>query len=121
MPQITIDISDELASRLEPLHEKLPQLLNQLPERVDRSELLDVQSSLPQAYIEVLDFLVQSPTPAEIISFKISPQCQKRLENLLEKNREGILTTEEMAELDIYQQLEDLMILLKARACDRME
>ncbi|WP_013325774.1 hypothetical protein [Gloeothece verrucosa] len=36
MAELTIQISDELASRLEPLRERLPQLLAQLLETTDR-------------------------------------------------------------------------------------
>ncbi|WP_013325778.1 hypothetical protein [Gloeothece verrucosa] len=67
-------------------------------------------------YAEVLDFLLHSPTKNEIIAFKVSPQAQERLRTLLEKNRESALTPLETAELDTYQQLEHLMILLKAHA-----
>jgi hypothetical protein len=35
---------------------------------------------------------------------------------LLDKNRESTLNPMEIAELDVYEQLEHLMILLKARA-----
>jgi len=35
---------------------------------------------------------------------------------LLDKNREGTLTEIEAAELDLYEQLEHMMILLKAKA-----
>ena len=38
------------------------------------------------------------------------------MEELLDKNREEILTEAESAELDIYQLVHNVMILLKARA-----
>lgn len=41
-----------------------------------------------------------------------------RLEELLDKNREEGLTEEEEEELDVYEQVDHLMILLKARAVD---
>jgi len=40
---------------------------------------------------------------------------QARLRSLLEKNREATLSETEIAELDLYEQLAQLMILLKAR------
>ena len=61
-----------------------------------------------------MDFLIKQPTPEEIANFKVSPQAQTRLQNLLEKNRAGTITVEENSELDIYEQLDQLMILLKA-------
>jgi hypothetical protein len=122
MAELTIQIPDELATRLEPLRECLPELLAQLLETVSRGvsegspERADSSAKMPPVYAEVLDFLLKRPTPQEIAAFKVSPQAQERLRALLEKNREAALTDEETAELDVYEQLEHLMILLKARA-----
>jgi hypothetical protein len=68
------------------------------------------------AYVEVLDFLVAGPGPREILAFKVSPATQNRLGDLLEKNREEELTDLEQAELDAFEQIEHVMVLLKARA-----
>jgi hypothetical protein len=43
--------------------------------------------------------------------FKVSPAAQARIRDLLEKNREATLNTNEVAELDLYEQLEHTMIL----------
>ena len=121
MAQLTLQIPDELATRLEPLRELLPELLAQLLETVSKgvsgesTEMADLTTKMPPVYAEVLDFLIKSPTPQEIAAFKVSPQAQEHLRALLEKNREAVLTEGEMAELDVYEQLEHLMILLKAR------
>lgn len=115
MAKLTIQISDELASRLEPLGERLPQLLAQLLETTDKRAEVPVTGTT-SVYTEVLDFLIKRPTKSEIIAFKVSPQAQERLRTLLEKNRESALTSEETAELDVYEQLEHLMMLLKAHA-----
>ncbi|NER23627.1 MAG: hypothetical protein F6J96_23580 [Symploca sp. SIO1C2] len=121
MAQLTIQISDELAQRLEPLHHRLPELLWQLLDLVNlpttseptvKTEATDI----PAVYQEVIDFLIQSPTPEDILAFKVSPQAQIRLETLLDKNRSAEISPMELAELDIYEQLEHMMILLKARA-----
>ena len=121
MAELTIQISDELAQRLEPLQNRLPELLWRLLDVVNlpttseptvKTEIADI----PAVYQEVIDFLIKRPTPEEIIAFKVSPQAQTRLEELLEKNRSAIISPMELAELDVYEQLEHLMILLKARA-----
>jgi hypothetical protein len=65
---------------------------------------------------EMFDFLATRPTLGELIAYKISPVAQLRLEELLEKNRESQLTNGETAELDTFQAINHLMILLKARA-----
>jgi hypothetical protein len=130
MAELTIQIPDELAQRLEPLRSRLPELLGQLLDATNPSSAsLAVPSELrsaltatanlqeiPKAYLEVLDFLVTRPTPQDILAFKVSPEAQERLSSLLDKNRENTLTDSEVAELDVYEQLEHLMILMKARA-----
>jgi hypothetical protein len=118
MAELTIQISDELAARLEPLRNRLPELLNQLlgtesPSSV--SPTINLQDA-PQAYLEVLDFLMTRPTPQEIAKFKVLPVVQERLRSLLDKNREGTLTDTEVAELDVYEQVDHLMIVMKTRA-----
>jgi hypothetical protein len=121
MAELTIQILDELAERLEPLRHRLPELLSQLLNSTDSSpaSLIEATASLPEmprAYLEVLDFLTTQPSPQDILAFKVSPQTQERLSVLLHKNKENTLTEAEANELDAYEQLEHLMILLKARA-----
>ncbi|MBD1834246.1 hypothetical protein H6F61_16475 [Cyanobacteria bacterium FACHB-472] len=118
MAELTIQIPDELAERLEPIRSRLPELLTQLLETTNppASVQLDTVATppdIPAVYTEVLDFLIKRPTPQEIAAFKVSSHAQSRLQTLLEKNRFSRLIE---AELDVYEQLENLMILLKARA-----
>ncbi|MGH9835768.1 MAG: hypothetical protein ACREBD_17495 [Blastocatellia bacterium] len=67
-------------------------------------------------YQEIINFLAASPTLEQVVDFKISEAAQERLEDLLDKNREGELTEEERTELDRYFQYRHVMILLKASA-----
>lgn len=118
---LTIQIPDELAQRLEPFRDRLPELLSQLLDSANpASASLAIATAnlqdIPQAYLEVLDFLITHPTPQDIATFKVSLKAQERLRSLLDKNREGILTDAEVAELDVYEQLEHWMILMKACA-----
>ena len=121
MAELTIQIPDELAQLLEPWQNRLPELLWQLldvaslPTNYQRTVLAET-TDITAVYQEVLDFLIKRPTPEEIITFKVSTQTQTRLQALLEKNRSAILSPMELAELDVYEQLEHMMILLKARA-----
>jgi len=121
MATITLQIPDELAQRLEPLQNRLPELLWQLLELTKKpttieQEITTHSGDIPTVYQEVLDFLIESPIPQDIVNFKVSQQAQTRLQTLLDKNRESTLNPMEIAELDVYEQLEHLMILLKARA-----
>lgn len=121
MAELTIQVSDELAHRLEPLRNRLPELLSQILDSANPSVApLAIATAnleeIPLVYIEVLDFLVTRPTSQEIVAFKVSSEVQDRLRLLLDKNREGTLTASESAELDVYEQLDHLMVLMKARA-----
>ncbi|MEL7245783.1 MAG: hypothetical protein AAGM40_26135 [Cyanobacteria bacterium J06573_2] len=126
MAELTIQVSDELAQRLEPLQNRLPELLWQLldvanlPTNISKTVQTE-PTDIPLVYQEVLDLLIKRPTPEEIIAFKVSPQAQSRLEELFERNRSATLNSMELAELDVYEQLEHMMILLKARAFKRNE
>lgn len=88
--QLTIQIPDELAQRLEPLQSRLPELLwllldSDSTQTREQSKVSTATVEIPQVYQEVLDFLIKRPTPEEIIAFKVSPNAQLRLQELLEK------------------------------------
>lgn len=111
MTTITLEIPDDLATqfKLEPtalsalLRETLTAKLNKPP----------MHKSLHQ---ELIDFLSSSPSLEQIVQFKILALTQKRLEELLHKNREQQLMDAEQRELDQYLQYRHVLILLKASA-----
>jgi hypothetical protein len=85
MAELTIHVPDELAQRLEPLQDRLPQLLARLVETLspctvsaDVLSLVTNPTDTPLAYAEVLDFLLTRPTPQDIIAFRVSPAAQAR-------------------------------------------
>ena len=121
MAELTLDVPDELMQRLQPLQDCLPALLtllvDALSSQAEGAPLSEAQGTeTPLVYTEVLDFLLTRPTPHDILAFKVSDPAQARLRLLLDKNREEALSATEEAELDIYEQLEHLMLLLKAKA-----
>ena len=65
---------------------------------------------------EISDYFVSHMTPDEIIAFKPSEALDQRLHELLDKNEEGTLTSDERAELDRFLHMNHLLILLKAKA-----
>lgn len=67
-------------------------------------------------YEELYDFLLSSPTPEQIITFRPSTQAQERMTYLLISNRSGIMTSNEQSELDEFMRVEHFMRMLKARA-----
>ena len=69
----------------------------------------------PAVYDELVDLLAESADPERVLAFRLSPQKQAWLDDLLDKNRDNHLTAEESAELDAYEHFEHLVRLLKAR------
>jgi arsenate reductase-like glutaredoxin family protein len=118
MAQITIDIPDDLAQRLAPFQNQFSYLFT----RLIATRLLEpptTDSANPNTsstYQEILDFLCDRPTSAQIVNFKVSPASQSRLQTLLQQNRETALTAAETAEIELYQQLDTLIGFLKIRA-----
>jgi hypothetical protein len=104
MALFTIEIPEELSAQLNQLGDKLPELLHQCL----------VQSPLPaQVYHYILTFIASQPTPEQISQFRPSPEMQSRLHTLLNRSQAGKLTSSEKHELDEYERIEHLIILLK--------
>lgn len=119
MTTIILDVPDELAERIQQVGQQLPQLLHYtmniagIPEADGYAASTATISPFLQ---EVADFLVGSPTPAQIVAFKASGEAQARVEELLDRNREESLTPQERSELDAIQSTNHLLMLLKIRA-----
>jgi hypothetical protein len=103
MATITLEIPDDLLEQLSPLQEQLPELLRQC-----------LQPAFPsQVYRYTLDFLTSQPTPEQIAAFRPTPEMQTRLQTLLARSYSGELTPTEQRELDEYEQIEHLIVMLK--------
>ena len=66
-------------------------------------------------YEELLELLAESADPQRVLGFRLSKKRQAQLDKLLDKNREGILTPVEAAELEAFERFEHVVRLLKAR------
>ena len=69
----------------------------------------------PPVYDDLIELLAKRAVPDELLAFQLSGGKQRRLDDLLGKNREGSLTAAESAELDAFEQFEHVVRLLKAR------
>jgi hypothetical protein len=107
MAQMTLNISDELAERLQPLGAWLPTVLE--------LTLVGCKTVAAATATEVLEFLAQAPTPEEVLAYHASERAQSRLQRLLALNAAGLLGEEEQQELDELQQIEHIIIMLKAQ------
>jgi len=101
---ITLNIPDDLSEQLTQLGDRLPDVLRQCVQ----------PTALPaHVYRHILDFLTSQPTPDQIAAFRPLPEMQERLHTLLTKSQSNSLTPAETQELDEYEQIEHLVIMLK--------
>ncbi len=104
MATITLEVPDELSEQLEQLGDRLPYLLQQCLH----------QPPLPaKVYRYVLTFLASQPTPADIANFRPTDEMQTRLRDLVAKNIAAGLTEAEKQELEEYERIEHLVVMLK--------
>jgi hypothetical protein len=73
------------------------------------------QPALPaHIYRYILNFLATNPTPQQIIDFRPTLEMQERMRTLLGHSKAGELTPLEQKELDEYERIDHLVIMLKA-------
>ena len=106
--QVTIDLPDQLARRLEAQRAKLEEIIER--------GLHQHGDGTPPHWREVIEFLASGSRPEEIVAFRQSEARVERSRELLYKNRESQLTESEEAELDQMEHINHLMALLKAEA-----
>lgn len=105
MTTITIEVPDELSELLAQVGDRLPELLAQSLQ----------QPTLPaHIYRYILDFLARNPSAEEIAGFQPTPEMTERLRTLIAREQTGDIAAVEKAELDEYEKLEHLMIMIKA-------
>ena len=68
------------------------------------------------AYFEIIDFIAAGTTPEVVVRFRPSPESQRRVEELIEREKTGGLSGEEKAELDHFMELEHILRMAKAKA-----
>jgi hypothetical protein len=104
--QLTIDIPEELARRLEPEREHLAAIISRGLRRT-----WSAGSTLRR---EVISFLARRPSGDEITAFRPSEEAAARAQELLCRNQEGALTPAEEAELDEMCEVDRFVSLIKA-------
>lgn len=76
--------------------------------------------ALPSVYDAFLDYLVEKATPEEILAFKVSPEAEERISDLLERQNAGALSPDEATELEYMRRFDSLVSLLKAKATEAL-
>lgn len=104
MVKITLEVSEELSEQLTQLGDRLPELL----------ALSLEQPPLPtRVYQYILDFLVSKPTLEQILAFHPTAEMQQRMQTLLRLSKVGELNPTEQKELDEYERIEHVIVMLK--------
>jgi hypothetical protein len=106
--QVTIDLPDQVARRLEGQKEQLADI-------IERGLQQKGDGTSPH-WREIIQFLASGPRPVDIVAFRPSEATVERSRELLSKNRESQLTEAEEAELDEMEHVNNLMLLLKTEA-----
>jgi hypothetical protein len=117
MAQITIDIPDDLAQRLQQVQTQLPQVLElglqELQSQQRHSNFLDEQ--------DIISLLASQPTPEQILAIRPTPEFQARVSELLAQSKSGALSAKEEAELERYLTLEHWVRLAKTHALAQLQ
>ncbi len=105
MATVTIEVPDELSELLKQAGDRLPELL---------ARSLREPTLPAHVYRYVLDFLANRPGPEQVAAFGPTPEMTDRLRTLLAREGEGEITPAEKVELDEYERLEHLIVMIKS-------
>jgi hypothetical protein len=78
--------------------------------------MVEKTRSAMKSYDEIIDFIAGGTTPEGVVAFRPSDGIQQRVAELVERSKNGSISSEEQSELEDYLQLEHIMIMAKARA-----
>ncbi len=108
--ELTLNVSEDLASRLRSVEDRLPQILE--------LGLREFHAAPPQfeGLGDVLESLARLPAPQEVLALRPSPVLQERISTLLDRQRNSGLSADEEREWEQYKYVEHLVRIAKARA-----
>ncbi len=112
MIQMTVQLPEELAKRVQPLRSWLPVIIE--------LSLIGFQTLATATATEIIQFLATNPTPEEVFKYHVSERAQQRLRRLLALNEAGLISEDEHQELLELQQIEHLIIMLKAQLAKQL-
>ncbi|MDQ3011543.1 MAG: hypothetical protein M3X11_12660 [Acidobacteriota bacterium] len=104
MATITIEVPDEVA-------EQLSQNKHQLTELLFRS--LRQPPVKIEAYRHILEFIASHPSPEQIAAFEPTSEMRQRVRTLMACERTNEISPLEKAELDEYEWIEHIVVMLK--------
>jgi hypothetical protein len=113
MVEMTVQVSDKLAERLQPMRNWLPTILE--------LSLVGFKTLATETATEIIEFLSTDPSPQAVLDYHVSERGQARFQRLLALNEAGLLREIEQLELDELQKIEHIMIMLKAEVAGRLQ
>jgi hypothetical protein len=112
MVQMTLQVPEELAKRIEPIQAWLPAILE--------ISLVGCKTLATAAATEVIQFLSTNPTPQQVLDYHASERAQLRSRRLLALNTAGVLGKAGQDELDELERIEHTIIMLKAELAKQL-
>jgi hypothetical protein len=80
-----------------------------------------VPSALLRELSTMVERLSDSPSAEEIAAMRVGDEAQERMEDLLDKNREGTLTDEERREWEEFERMECFVRMAKVSASAKLQ
>lgn len=106
MVEVTIRLPNDLANRLALIHQWLPAILE--------LRLVGFKTPAVITATEIITFLSGNPSPDAVFHYHVSQRAQEPLRHLLPLNSAGRLSLDEERELDEIENIEHIMMMLKA-------
>ncbi len=113
MTALTLNLPDSLAQRLQPAAPWFSAILE--------LTLIGCRTAAAATAAEVIRFLLNAPTRSALLAFHVSEAAQTRLQRLLALNEAGLLSEGEQWELDELEQIEHILVMLKAQAATQTD
>jgi hypothetical protein len=77
---------------------------------------MTISPTNPRIYDEIIDFLASGTTPQSLVEFQLSDNVKEHVGDLIFREKNSSLTSDEKSELDQYMMLEHILRMAKARA-----
>lgn len=113
MVQLTMQVPEDLAKRIQPIRSWLPTILE--------LSLVGFRTLATETTTETIQFLLTNPSPQEVLNYHASELAQQRLQRLLALNEASLLGEAEQLELDELQRIEHTLIMLKAQLAKQLD
>ena len=113
MVQMTMELPDKLAERIQPIRPWLPIILE--------LSFIGFKTPATETAAEIIQFLSTNPSLKEVYDYHVSERAQKRLQYLLTLNSAGLLGETEQRELDEMEKMEHVIIMYKAQIAKQLQ